>query len=47
MFNNMLSLRADGFELRPVGDQPVFEVAPQRNGQAPGQRHNADAAQAC
>ena len=46
MFNNVLCLPADGFELRPLRDQPVLQVAPQRNGQAPGQRHNADASQA-
>src|SRR4029450_1960405 len=27
---SVLSLPADGFELRPVGDQPVLQVAPQR-----------------
>ena len=43
---NPLCLPADGFELRPLRDQPVLEVAPQRNRQAPGQRHNADASQA-
>ena len=43
MFYNMLCLRADGFELRPIGDQPVLQVTPQRNGQTPSQRHNADA----
>jgi hypothetical protein len=46
MGNNVLRLIADGLQLRPVGDQPVLQVAPQRNGQAPGQRHNADASQA-
>ena len=46
MFNNVPCLRADGFELRPIGDQPVLQVAPQRNGQAPGERHNADASHA-
>ena len=46
MFRNVLCLLANGFELRPLRDQPVLEVAPQRNRQAPGQRHNADAAQA-
>ena len=28
MFNNVLRLTADGFELRPIGDQPVLQVAP-------------------
>src|SRR6266567_4674127 len=40
------ALPADGFELRPLRDQSILEVAPQRNGQAPSQRHNADASQA-
>src|SRR5271166_130730 len=43
---NLQYLAADGFELRPIGDQPVLQVAPQGNGQAPGQRHNADASHA-
>src|SRR5271155_250604 len=43
---NLQRLPADGFELRPLRDQPVLQVAPQRNGQAPGQRHNADASHA-
>ena len=46
MGNNVLCLPADGFELRPLRDQPVLQVAPQRNRQAPGERHNADASQA-
>src|ERR1700674_5763147 len=46
MFNNVRCLRADGFELRPMRDQPVLQVAPQRNGQPPSERHNADASQA-
>ena len=46
MDNNVLCLRTAGFELRPIGDQPVLQVAPQRNGQAPSQRYNADASQA-
>ena len=33
---------SDGFKLRPFGDLPLLEVAPQGNGQAPSQRHNAD-----
>src|SRR3984893_14541870 len=44
--SNVLCLPADGLELRPVGDQPVLQVAPQRNRQTPGERHNADASQA-
>src|SRR4029450_8822789 len=35
-----------GFELHPLRDQPVLQVAPQRNGQTPCERHNADAPQA-
>jgi hypothetical protein len=46
MFNDVLCLRADGFELRPLRDQPVPQVAPQRDRQAPSQRHNADASHA-
>ena len=46
MLNNVLYLPVDGFELRPWRDEPLLQVAPQRDGQAPGQRHNADAAQA-
>ena len=43
MFNNVLYLPVDGFELRPLRDQSILEIAPQRNGQAPSQRHHADA----
>jgi len=39
-------LPADGFERGSVGDQPILQVAPQRNRQAPGERHDADASQA-
>src|SRR5215467_9448437 len=39
-------LGADRFELRPVRNHPVFEVAPQRNRQTPGERHNSNTAHA-
>src|SRR5215467_1225956 len=40
-------LSANRFESSPLGDQPILEVAPQRNRQAPCERHNADAPHPC
>src|SRR5262245_30762542 len=43
MGSNVHGLPADRFESRPLRDQPALQLAPQRNGQAPSQRYNADA----
>src|SRR5215468_2417337 len=43
---NLQCLPAEGFELRPVRDHPILQITPQRDRQAPGKGHNADAPQA-